>query len=55
MPGSPKACREHFAVIAPVLDHAIETLAGEAFELLRLTNSIQNEGAAAESGASSDS
>ena len=32
MPGSPKACREHFAVIAPVLDHAIETLRGEAFE-----------------------
>jgi molybdopterin adenylyltransferase len=32
MPGSPKACREHFAVIAPVLDHAIETIRGEAFE-----------------------
>ena len=32
MPGSPKACREHFAVIAPVLGHAIETLRGEAFE-----------------------
>lgn len=32
MPGSPKACREHFAVIAPVLDHAVETLRGEAFE-----------------------
>ena len=32
MPGSPKACREHFAVIAPALDHAIETLRGEAFE-----------------------
>jgi molybdopterin adenylyltransferase len=32
MPGSPKACREHFAVVAPVLDHAIETLRGEAFE-----------------------
>jgi molybdopterin adenylyltransferase len=32
MPGSPKACREHFAVIAPVLNHAIETLRGEAFE-----------------------
>ncbi|MCE5253266.1 MAG: MogA/MoaB family molybdenum cofactor biosynthesis protein [Actinomycetia bacterium] len=32
MPGSPKACREHFAVIAPVLDHAIETVRGEAFE-----------------------
>jgi molybdopterin adenylyltransferase len=32
MPGSPKACREHFAVIAPTLDHAVETLRGEAFE-----------------------
>jgi len=32
MPGSPKACREHFAVIGPVLDHAVETLRGEAFE-----------------------
>jgi molybdopterin adenylyltransferase len=32
MPGSPKACREHFAVIAPVLGHATETLRGEAFE-----------------------
>lgn len=32
MPGSPKACREHFAVIAPVLDHAVETLRGEASE-----------------------
>lgn len=32
MPGSPKACGEQFAVIAPVLDHAVETLRGEAFE-----------------------
>ncbi|OFW61518.1 MAG: molybdenum cofactor biosynthesis protein [Actinobacteria bacterium RBG_16_64_13] len=32
MPGSPKACGEHFAVIAPVLGHAVETLRGEAFE-----------------------
>jgi molybdopterin adenylyltransferase len=32
MPGSPKACREHFAVIAPVLEHAVETVRGEAFE-----------------------
>jgi len=32
MPGSPKACREHFAVIAPVLAHAVETLRGEAYE-----------------------
>jgi molybdopterin adenylyltransferase len=32
MPGSPRACREHFAVIAPALNHAVETLRGEAFE-----------------------
>jgi len=32
MPGSPKACREHFAVIAPALQHAVETLRGEAYE-----------------------
>lgn len=32
MPGSPKACREHFAVIAPVLDHAVDTLRGDACE-----------------------
>ncbi len=32
MPGSPKACREHFAVIAPALAHAVETLRGEAYE-----------------------
>lgn len=32
MPGSPKACREHFAVIAGVLEHAVETVRGEAFE-----------------------
>jgi molybdopterin adenylyltransferase len=32
MPGSPKACREHFEVIAPALEHAVETLRGEAFE-----------------------
>ena len=32
MPGSPKACREHFAVIADVLEHAVETVRGEAFE-----------------------
>ena len=32
MPGSPKACREHFAVIAPALRHAVETLRGEAYE-----------------------
>jgi molybdenum cofactor synthesis domain-containing protein len=32
MPGSPKACREHFAVIAPALPHAVETLRGEAYE-----------------------
>jgi molybdopterin adenylyltransferase len=32
MPGSPKACREHFEVIAPALKHAVETLRGEASE-----------------------
>ena len=32
LPGSPKACRENFAIIAPVLDHAVETLRGEAYE-----------------------
>jgi molybdopterin adenylyltransferase len=32
MPGSPKACREHFAVVAPALSHAVETLRGEAYE-----------------------
>lgn len=32
MPGSPKACREHFAVIAPSLEHAVETLVGGAHE-----------------------
>jgi molybdopterin adenylyltransferase len=32
MPGSPKACREHFEVISPALEHAIETLRGEGFE-----------------------
>jgi molybdenum cofactor synthesis domain-containing protein len=32
MPGSPKACREHFEVISPALEHAVETLRGEAYE-----------------------
>ena len=32
MPGSPKACREHFQVIAPALEHAVQTLRGEAYE-----------------------
>jgi len=32
MPGSPKACREHFAVIARSLPHAVETLTGQAYE-----------------------
>jgi molybdenum cofactor synthesis domain-containing protein len=32
MPGSPKACREHFAVVASALPHAVETLRGRAFE-----------------------
>ncbi len=30
--GSPKACREQFAVIAPALPHAVETVAGQAYE-----------------------
>lgn len=30
--GSPKACREQFAVIAPALPHAVETLTGQAYE-----------------------
>ena len=30
--GSPRACREQFAVIAPALEHAVETLRGEASE-----------------------
>lgn len=32
LPGSPKACREQFAVIAPALAHAVEVLRGEAYE-----------------------
>ena len=32
MAGSPKACREQFQVIAPALEHAIQTLRGEASE-----------------------
>ena len=36
MPGSPKACREHFAVIAPALPHAVETVSGQAFECATL-------------------
>lgn len=32
MPGSPKACREHFEVISGALPHAIETLTGRAHE-----------------------
>jgi molybdopterin adenylyltransferase len=34
--GSPKACREQFAVIAPALPHAIETLTGRAYECATL-------------------
>lgn len=30
--GSPKACRKQFAVIAPALSHAVETLRDEAYE-----------------------
>lgn len=32
MSGSPKACREQFAVVAPALSHAVETLRGQAYE-----------------------
>ena len=32
MPGSPKACREQFEVIASALEHAVQTLRGEAYE-----------------------
>jgi len=32
LPGSPKACREQFAVVAPALAHAVEVLRGEAYE-----------------------
>ncbi len=52
MPGSPKACREHFAVIAPVLDHATETLRGEAFECASPeSGGAAGEGAGAEGSA----
>jgi hypothetical protein len=47
MPGSPKACREHFAVIAPVLDHAVETVRGEAFECASPSRLLKNETPAA--------
>ena len=39
MPGSPKACREHFQVIAPALEHAVQTLRGEASECAGPTGS----------------
>ena len=42
MPGSPKACREHFAVIAPVLDHAVETVRGEASECASSSRLLKN-------------
>jgi molybdopterin biosynthesis enzyme MoaB len=29
LPGSPKAVRENLAVVLPVLEHALELLAGE--------------------------
>lgn len=34
-PGSPKACEESFAVIRPVLGHALELLAGKAGDCAR--------------------
>jgi len=35
MPGSPKACQEVFAVVAPALPHAVETLTGKAVDCAR--------------------
>jgi molybdopterin adenylyltransferase len=35
LPGSPKAVRESFAVIKPVLNHAVELLAGQTHHLKR--------------------
>lgn len=35
LPGSPKAVRECLDVFLPVMDHAVETLRGEAFECAR--------------------
>ena len=32
MSGSPKACNEQFATVAPALTHAVETLRGQAYE-----------------------
>jgi molybdenum cofactor synthesis domain-containing protein len=32
LPGSPKAAKECLEVFLPVIDHAVETLRGEAFE-----------------------
>lgn len=32
LPGSPKAVRECLDVFLPVMDHAVETLRGEAYE-----------------------
>jgi len=43
MPGSPKACREHFAAVAPALGHAVETLRGEAFECAAPQNKTGSE------------
>lgn len=34
-PGSPKACREAFAVVGPALEHALETLSGVRGECAR--------------------
>lgn len=44
MPGSPKACREHFAVVAPALHHAVETIRGEAFECAAPRESTKSTG-----------
>lgn len=37
LPGSPKAVRECLEVFLPVMDHAVETLRGEAYECAQTT------------------
>lgn len=42
LPGSPKAAKECLEVFLPVLDHAVETLRGEAYECARKDESSTN-------------
>jgi molybdenum cofactor synthesis domain-containing protein len=42
LPGSPKAAKECLEVFLPVLDHAVETLRGEAYECARKDESSPN-------------